>query len=57
MSTFRSTSACTLAIACLAAAASAQTPAPAPATSVAVEKPTYVSILLEIAVNKPVADH
>ena len=43
-----------LAVACLAGAATAQTPAPA--TSVAVEKPTYASIPLEITVNKPAAD-
>jgi hypothetical protein len=43
-----------LAVICLAGAASAQTPAPA--TSVAVEKPTYASIPLEIAVNKPAAE-
>jgi hypothetical protein len=58
MCTFRKTSAvCVLAIACLAGAASAQTPAPATSpTGVAVEKPTYTSIPLEIAVNKPAAE-
>jgi ribosomal protein S28E/S33 len=55
MCTFRRTSAvCALAVACLAGAASAQTPAPA--VSVAVEKPTYASIPLEITVNKPAAE-
>ena len=43
-----------IAIGCLAVAAAAQTPAPAP--SVAVAAPTYVSIPLEIAVNRPAAD-
>jgi hypothetical protein len=53
--------ACALAVACLVAA-HAQTPAPAgqgapPATvGSAVEKPTYVSIPLEIAVNRPAAE-
>jgi len=45
---------CVLAVACLTGAASAQTPAPAP--SVAVAAPTYVSIPLEIAVNRSAAD-
>jgi hypothetical protein len=47
-----------LAVACLTGAASAQTPAPATsaATGPAVEKPTYTSIPLEIAVNKPAAE-
>ena len=51
--------ACALAIACLASAASAQTPAqaaPAPPVSSAVAAPTYLSIPLEIAVNRPAAD-
>jgi hypothetical protein len=54
--------ACGLAVACLAGAASAQTPAPAaqaaPAAPVssAVAAPTYISIPLEIAVNRPAAD-
>jgi hypothetical protein len=57
MRMFRITSAtCLLAVACLASA-SAQTPAPATsATGPAVEKPTYTSIPLEIAVNKPAAE-
>ena len=57
MRMFRITSAtCLLAVACLAGA-SAQTPAPATsATGPAVEKPTYTSIPLEIAVNKPAAE-
>jgi len=49
--------ACALAIACLASAAGAQTPAPAaPAVSSAVAAPTYTSIPLEIAVNRPAAE-
>ena len=48
----RTSAACVLAVIGLACIASAQTPA----TSVAVEKPTYTSIPLEIAVNKPAAD-
>jgi hypothetical protein len=54
--------ACALAIACLASAASAQTPAPAaqaaPAgpVSTAVAAPTYISIPMEIAVNRPATD-
>src|ERR1700680_1349551 len=53
---------CALAVACLAGIGSAQTPAPAaqatPAAPVssAVAAPTYVSIPLEIAVNRPAAD-
>jgi len=56
------TAACALAIACLASAASGQAPAPAaqaaPAAPVssAVAAPTYISIPLEIAVNRPAAD-
>ena len=49
-----SRTACVLAIACLASAASAQTPA-AP-VSTAVAAPTYISIPLEIAVNRPAAE-
>ena len=50
-----------VAVAIIAAgvAAGAQTPAagaPAPAQSVAVANPTYTSIVLEIAVNKPAAE-
>jgi hypothetical protein len=51
--------ACALVIVCLASAASAQTPAPAaqPApVSSAVAAPTYISIPLEIAVNRPAAE-
>ena len=49
--------ACALAIACLASAAGAQTPAPAaPPASSAVAAPTYTSIPLEIAVNRPAAE-
>ena len=47
---------CALAVACLAGVATAQTPAPAAASGPAVEKPTYTSIPLEIAVNKPAAE-
>jgi polyketide cyclase/dehydrase/lipid transport protein len=61
--TFRTMSACcALAIICVAGAASAQTPAPAAqaATSAsagpAVASPTYTSIPLEIAVNRPAAE-
>jgi len=54
--------ACAIAIACLARGAGAQAPAPAaqaaPAAPVssAVAAPTYISIPLEIAVNRPAAD-
>jgi hypothetical protein len=56
---------CALAVACLAASTSAQAPAPsaqgaatapAAAASIVVEKPTYVSIPLEITVNRPAAE-
>jgi hypothetical protein len=47
---------CALAVACLAGGASAQTPAPAAPVSVAVAAPTYISIPLEIAVNRPAAE-
>jgi len=51
----------TLAMACGAAAANAQTPAPAAqagavASGIVVAAPTYASILMEMAVNKPAAD-
>jgi len=45
---------CALAVACLAGTTAAQ--APAPTVSVAVATPTYVSIPLDIAVNRPAAD-
>lgn len=56
--------ACTLAVARLVASVSAQTPLPpgqaaaiAPAAAnIVVEKPTYMSIPLEIAVNRPAAE-
>ena len=54
--------ACALAAACLTSAASAQTPAPAAQTvpagpvSSAVAAPTYISIPLEISVNRPAAE-
>ncbi len=41
-----------LVVVCLATVASAQTPPPPPA----VEKPTYVTIPLEITVNRPIAE-
>jgi hypothetical protein len=54
---------CALALACLAAAASAQAPAaptaqaaPAAPVSSAVAAPTYISIPLEIAVNRPAGE-
>jgi hypothetical protein len=49
---------CVLGIACLAGAVTAQTPAsPAqPATGPAVASPTYISIPLEITVNRPAAE-
>jgi hypothetical protein len=56
------TAACALAIACLASAASPQTPAlaaqtaPAAPVSSAVAAPTYISIPLELAVNRPAAE-
>jgi hypothetical protein len=55
--------ACALAVACMTALALAQAPAPggqAPAAGAAVspvvEKPTYTSIVMETAVNRPAAD-
>jgi hypothetical protein len=48
--------ACALAIACLASAGSAQTAPAAPPVSSAVAAPTYISIPLEIAVNRSAAD-
>ena len=64
---FRRTAAgCAIAVACLASAVGAQAPSPPPpvppapppagAVSVAVAAPTYTSIPLEIAVNRPAAD-
>ena len=47
---------CALVMACLASAASAQTPAPAAPAGSAVAAPTYISIPLELAVNRPAAD-
>jgi Polyketide cyclase / dehydrase and lipid transport len=47
---------CALAIAGLAHVASAQPPAPAAPASIVVANPTYVSIPLEIAVNRPAAE-
>jgi hypothetical protein len=50
----RTSAACVLGLASLAGATYAQTPAPA--ASVAVVAPTYTSIPLEIAVNRPAAE-
>ena len=47
---------CAFAVACMSGAASAQTPAPAPSVSTVVAAPTYLSIPLEIAVNRPAAE-
>ncbi len=48
---------CGLAVIGLASAATAQTPAaPAVPVSVAVANPTYASIVMELAVNRPAAD-
>src|SRR6266478_6313974 len=48
---------CVLAIAAMASFAFAQTPAPAaPTGSVVVASPTYTSIPMEIAVNRPAAE-
>ena len=56
----RAAAASAFAIACLAGTASAQTSAPAPQAAVpvssAVAAPTYASIPLEIAVNRPAVD-
>ena len=58
----RTAAACALAIVCLTSAARAQTPAPAaqaaPSAPVgsAVAAPTYISIPLELAVNRPAAE-
>ena len=52
----RTASGCALAGACLAGAANAQTPVPAGPASSAVAAPTYISIPMEIAVNRPAAD-
>ena len=49
----KTTASCAFAIACLTQAASAQAPAPAP---LAIPNPTYISIPLEIMVNKPAAE-
>jgi hypothetical protein len=44
------------AIGCLGQIASAQNPPPAEAVSIVVANPTYISIPLEIAVNRPAAE-
>ena len=56
------TAASMIAIVCAAAAVAGQTPAPAPqaggaaASGIVVASPTYTSILMEVAVNRPAAD-
>ena len=52
----RTAAVCALAAACLTGAASAQTQTPASLGSSAVAAPTYISIPLEIAVNRSAAD-
>ena len=58
----KTAAACALAIACFASAPNAQNPTPAtqaappPAVSTAVASPTYISIPLEITVNRPAAE-
>jgi hypothetical protein len=52
----KTAAACALAVACLAVAGSAQAPAPAAGGGSAVAAPTYTSIPLEIAVNRPAAE-
>ena len=52
----RTATSCALAIACLSAAGSAQTPPTSPSGSVVVAKPTYTSIPMEIAVDRPAAE-
>ena len=52
----RTASCCALAVACLTGAANAQTPAPGGPVGSAVAAPTYTSIAMEIAVNRPAAD-
>ena len=53
----KATAVCAVAIAFLATSAGAQTPAPAaPAGGPAVAAPTYISIPMEIAVNRPAAE-
>ena len=52
----RTAAACALTVGCLTGAANAQTQTPAGAVGSAVAAPTYISIPLEIAVNRPAAD-
>lgn len=52
----RTAAGCALAVACLAGAANAQTPGAAAPVGSAVAAPTYTSIPLEIAVNRPAAE-
>lgn len=51
----RAVAACVLTITCLAGTAHAQAPAPA-ATSIVVAEPSYMSIEMEIDVNRPAAE-
>ena len=52
----KTTVAWALGIVCLARVAAAQAPAPAGPVSIVVSNPTYVSIPLEISVNRPAAE-
>lgn len=52
----KTVSGCALALVSLAHVATGQTPAPAAAASTVVANPTYISIPLEIAVNRPAAE-
>jgi hypothetical protein len=54
--TFGTTAACLGFAICLAGAVRAQAPTPAPQTSTVVAAPTYISIPLEITVNRSAAD-
>ena len=54
---FRKTAACALAIACLGSTVYAQAPAvPAAPVSTVVANPTYISLPMEITVNRPAAE-
>jgi hypothetical protein len=52
----RTSAICALTVACLAATATAQAPAQGAPNIHAVEKPTYVTIPMEITVNRPAAE-
>ena len=57
MNHFKKTPAvCALAIVCVARIATAQAPAPAAPVSTVVANPTYISIPMEITVNRPAAE-